>query len=101
MFEGAIDCLDCDKWQECSPDNKPSNFIACSINRNHKALSDKVISMMVGLNDGNPVTLQLKDVIPSKDPLKSVGHAELLVDAEKQEILGIDIDGDIVVRKDI
>lgn len=53
--------------------------------------------MMVALDDGDPITVVLKDTVPNTDPLKSVAHCELII--KDNEIVGIDLDDDVVVKK--
>ena len=67
--------------------------------RNHKALSDTEMSYMVAEEDGDPKTVTLKDCQCKKDPLKQIGQIELQLNDEETEIVGIDLNDEVVVRQ--
>ena len=54
---------------------------------------------MVAVEDGDPKNVSVKDVADKKDPLKDIGLIELKLNADETEIIGMDLNGDIVVRK--
>lgn len=54
---------------------------------------------MVTDSNGEMLKVKVNDVLKDKDPLKDVLLCELLLNSDQTEILGIDLNGEIVVRK--
>ena len=54
---------------------------------------------MVAEEDGDPKTVTLKDCQCKKDPLKQIGQIELQLNDEETEIVGIDLNDEVVVRQ--
>lgn len=98
MFGGLIAGLNGDKWEEIDTASKSSEFASYNINRNHTKVDSTTYSMLVATDDGDAKTVFLKDTEANTDPLKSVSHCELLI--KENDIIGIDLDDDVVVRKD-
>ena len=70
-----------------------------SINRNAKQLDANTLGLMLADEDGNAKNVTLSFTLPNKNPVKSVSRAELKLDAEGKNVLGIDLDGDCVILK--
>jgi len=69
------------------------------VNRVHKQVDDNTILLMVAEDNGDPMSVEVKFCLNKKDPLKEVGVVELMVNADEKEVVGIDLNGDIVIRK--
>ena len=69
------------------------------MNRVHKQVDDNTILLMVAEDNGDPMSVEVKFCLNKKDPLKEVGVVELMVNADEKEVVGIDLNGDIVIRK--
>lgn len=69
------------------------------MNRSHKHIDDNTILLMVAEDNGDPKQVQIKFCQSKKDPLKEVGVVELMLNDEEKEVVGIDLNGDIVIRK--
>ena len=74
-------------------------FVEYSINRNAKQLDANTLGLMLADEDGNAKNVTLSFTLPNKNPVKSVSRAELKLDAEGKNVLGIDLDGDCVILK--
>lgn len=99
MFDSLIDNVDAAKWQEVDAANRPENFKEYHVNIHHKRTDDKTLVYMIALDEGEAKSVELKDALPGKDPLKQIGVIEILLDEEEKHIIGLDLNGDIIVRK--
>lgn len=54
---------------------------------------------MVAEDNGDPKQVEVKFCLCKKDPLKEVGVVELKLNSDEKEVVGIDLNGDIVIRK--
>lgn len=70
-----------------------------SINRNPKQLDPSTLGFMITDDDGEAKNVTLTAILANKNPLKGVGRAELKLDPDNKNILGIDLNGDCVVLK--
>ena len=69
---------------------------------NHTSIDSTTMSYLVAEDEGDAITAQIKNCLPDKDPLNQVGAVELkiqTVDSDVSEIVGIDLNGDIIARK--
>ena len=55
--------------------------------------------MMIANDAGDAKTVLLNHTLPKKDPLKNIGLCEIKLDEEGKNIVGIDLNGDVVVLK--
>ncbi|XP_045199264.2 uncharacterized protein LOC123553731 [Mercenaria mercenaria] len=100
MFDSLIDNLNSDKWQEIDASTKvESEWKEYHVNLHHKQLNDTTIGLMIAVDDGELKNVELKDCLPKKDALKQIGTIEIKLNAEETEIVGLDLNGDVVVRK--
>lgn len=102
MFDNLIDNVNADKWQELDVAAKnEAEWIEYQVTRHCKQLNESTIVFQVAPNntDGDPKSVQLKDCLPKKNPLKEIHIVELKLNADGTEIIGIDLNGDIIVRK--
>ncbi|KAH3807738.1 uncharacterized protein LOC127834990 [Dreissena polymorpha] len=100
MFDSLIDNLNKDKWEEIDAASKNQDkFLEYHVMRQHRQVDDTTIAFMVAVDEGDPKSVELKDCQKKKDPLKEIGVVELMLNAEETEIIGIDLNGDIVIRK--
>lgn len=102
MFEGMIDNLDSDKWAEIKPEEKnAANFKEYHVVRNHKQAPgcEKTMCYCIAVEDGVAKNVVIKDCQNKKDPLKQIGLVELQLNEEENEIIAIDLNDEIVVRK--
>jgi hypothetical protein len=53
---------------------------------------------MIAVDEGEAKTVSIKDCQKKTDPLKEIGTIEIKLN-EKLEIVGLDLNGDVVVRK--
>jgi len=100
MFEDLIDSFDTTKWKVIPEDQKNAGkFKQYHVLRNHEHMSDTVVKLGVAEEEGDLKPVLIKDLIAQKDPLKDIGQVELQLNEEENEIIGIDLNGEIVVKQ--
>lgn len=57
------------------------------------------ITYCVAVEDGEPMNVRVEFTKPGHDPLKGIGCCELKLSASGEDVIGIDLNGDIVVHK--
>jgi len=69
-----------------------------NLNRQHLRDGHAVLIMATD-SDGEMRKVKVNDCKKDKDPLKDILVVELLLNAAETEIVGIDVNGEIVIRK--
>ncbi|WAR27358.1 hypothetical protein MAR_013062 [Mya arenaria] len=99
MFDSLIDNLNADKWLETDMAAKNDEWKEYHVMRHHRFVDNTTLVVMVAPEDGEARNVEVKDCQANKDPLKEIGSIELLLNAEETEVIGIDLNGDVVIRK--
>lgn len=92
-----IDSLLPDVWQEVEASKRGDGWVEYHINRQKKFTDPNTLSLFLTDDNGDPKTAILKGTQPNSDPVKSVARCEFKLNGE--EIVGMDLNGDVVLRK--
>ncbi|WAR27357.1 hypothetical protein MAR_013061 [Mya arenaria] len=99
MFDSLIDNLNADKWAETDMAGKSGEWKEYHVMIHHSFKDETTLGIMVAQDEGDAKNVLIKDCQANKDPLKQIGLVELLLNAEETEVIGIDLNGDVVIRK--
>lgn len=62
-------------------------------------INDTSLRIVIQADDDDPKNVVLEDCKKKKDPLHNIGRCEIKLNPDETQIIGIDVEGDIVQRK--
>jgi hypothetical protein len=74
-----------------------TGWVEYHINRQRKHTDANTLSLFLTNDDGDPQTATLHGTQPNSDPIKAVAVCEFKLSGE--EIVGMDLNGDVVLKK--
>lgn len=92
-----IDNLLPEVWEEVEPGKKGDGWAEYHINRQRKHTDANTLALFLTTDDGDPQTATLHGTQPNSDPIKAVAVCEFKLSGE--EIVGMDLNGDVVLKK--
>ncbi|XP_052784323.1 uncharacterized protein LOC128220100 [Mya arenaria] len=97
MFDSLIANLNSDKWLETDMAAKNDEWKEYHVMRHHRFVDNTTLVVMVAPEEGEARSVEVKDC--KQGSLKEIGRIELLLNADETEVIGIDLNGDVVIRK--
>ncbi|XP_041356275.1 uncharacterized protein LOC121373633 isoform X2 [Gigantopelta aegis] len=98
-METLIDSLDETMWQSVDAANRGDGYKEFHVMRQHKLVSPGTMKYLIQEEDGDAFGVVIEGCKKDHDPLKDVGTCEMILDAQLQKVVAIDLDGDIAKRK--